>query len=150
MVRDRAPQAFELWLDATDKNAVQLALLSQWSGVPGAFECTPNWRASPCHDGAAPQGGVARPEWLAPIIAPDAEEMLELVRQRLTPFLHLWMQGGDAKAMAVLPLGLLPGAGTSTLVALDLTVDPASYLGMPRDKMRQLMKAKRSPLVTLR
>ncbi len=150
LVRERAPQAFELWLDATDKNGVQQALLSQWSGVPGAYEGAPVLRAGPCHDGVAPQGGAARPEWLGPIDAPNAEETLELARQRLTPFLHLWMQGGDAKAMAVLPLGLLPGAGTSTLVALDLTVDPASYLGMPRDKMRQLMKAKRSPLVTLR
>ncbi len=150
LVRDRAPQAFELWLDGTDKNGVLQALLSQWSGVPGAYHGAPGLRAGPCHDGAAPQGGVARPERLAPIAAPDADEMLELARQRLTPFLHLWIQDGEGRAIAVLPLGLLPGAGSSTLVALDLTVDPASYLDMPRDRMRQLVRAKRSPLVTLR
>jgi len=150
LVRERAPQAFALWLDGTDKNAVQMALLSQWSGVPGAFECTPSRRAGPCHDGVAPEGGVARPEGLAPLDLPDAEVMTELWGQRLTSFLQLWMQVGEAKAMAMLPLGLLPGAGSSTLVALDLAVDPASYLALPRDRMRQLVKAKRSPLVTLR
>ena len=68
----------------------------------------------------------------------------------MQPYALCSVYGGRSSVKAVMPIGVSPSNG-SALLALDLSIDPASYMALSDDDLRRLLSTKASsPLVTIK
>jgi exodeoxyribonuclease I len=125
LIRDRALQAFSLMLRNASKGQIVSSAMTNWSGVNGIDERT---RVEPTED-------------------VKGNSVSHKVMQ--TPFALCGIFGSASSVKAVMPIGCLPH-NKGTLIGLDLSFDPSTYLSLNDAELMQLMGRKPSPFVTIR
>jgi exodeoxyribonuclease I len=122
VIRQRAPQVFQLMIDNCNKRNLLSSALGNWHGIAGL---DPN----------------AKPE-------DSRSNALDTDNRHLIPMAICNVYAGRAVAQAVLPIGTLAGNG-SALIAVDLSVDPASYMPLDNEDIMRLAHQKPSPFIQI-
>jgi exodeoxyribonuclease I len=125
LIFERAPEAFDLMIRNSLKPNVNATITANWAGVAGLDPHS------------------------SPRITSTTASHIGASKHIMQPYAVCCIHSGKASARAVMPIGSLPNGGP--LAALDLSIDPASYLSLSDDDLRLLAKDKtRWPVVSIR
>ncbi|MGL4638084.1 MAG: exonuclease domain-containing protein [Beijerinckiaceae bacterium] len=122
LIRERAPEVFQLMIDNCNKRNVLNSAMGNWCGIPGID------RSAKLDDAGS--------------------NATEMENRLMIPIAVCNVYGGKPVVQAVLPIGTLDGNG-SALIALDLSFDPSDYMTLSNEDFARLAHLKPSPFIQI-